>query len=73
MSASVDRRGSLRWNEFSRIKIGLPSIEEQNRIAETLGLVDVEIDQLEWLHELVETQKRGLLSKLLSGEIAVPS
>ena len=35
MSASVDRRGSLRWAEFSRIKIGLPSIDEQNRIAET--------------------------------------
>jgi type I restriction enzyme S subunit len=73
MSASVDRRGSLRWKEFSRIKIGLPTIDEQNRIAETLRLVDVEIRQLERFRELVEMQKRALRSKLLSGEMAVSS
>jgi len=68
MSASVDRRGSLRWTEFCRIKIGLPSIEEQNRIADTLRLAEHEIDRLVRLHELIEMQKRTLLSKLLLGD-----
>lgn len=72
MSASVDRRGSLRWNKFSRIKVGLPSIDEQNRVADTLRLADLEIDQLAQLHELVEAQRRALLSKLLSGSLPLP-
>jgi type I restriction enzyme S subunit len=72
MSASVDRRGSLRWHEFSRIKIGLPSVAEQDRIAEVLRLVDLEIDQLARLHELIEAQRRALLSRLLSGSLTVP-
>lgn len=72
MSASVDRRGSLRWHDFSRIKIGLPSVAEQDRIAEVLRLVDLEIDQLAQLHELIEAQRRALLSKLLSGSLPVP-
>ena len=73
MSATVDRRGSLRWNEFSRIKIGLPSIKEQGRIAEALLLADREINQLIQQRKLIEQYKRGLLSKLLSGEIQVPA
>jgi type I restriction enzyme S subunit len=72
MSASVDRRGSLRWHDFSRIKIGLPSVAEQDRIAEVLRLVDLEIEQLAQLHELIEAQRRALLSRLLSGSLAIP-
>jgi len=72
-SASVDRRGSLRWKEFSRIRVGLPSVEEQDLIAGTLRLVDAEIDQLERLHELIIVYKRTLLSQLLNGELSVAS
>lgn len=72
-SASVDRRGSLRWKDFSRIRLGLPTIEEQERIAATLSLVDAEVDQLGQLYELIEMQKRSLLSSLLSGELSVSS
>ncbi len=32
-NASVDRRGSLRWKEFSKIGFDLPSLEEQMAIA----------------------------------------
>lgn len=71
-SASVDRRGSLRWHEFSRIRIGLPSIEEQIRIAATLKIMDEELDLLFRLQQLVESQKRGLLSQLLSGDLVIP-
>jgi type I restriction enzyme S subunit len=73
MSASIDRRGSLRWKDFSRIKIGLPTIDEQRRIAETLWLIDVEIRKLDRFQELSELQKRAVLTTLLSGETVVPS
>lgn len=44
-SASVDRRGSLRWNEFAKLPIPLPPIEEQKEIAETLNTARQEIDR----------------------------
>jgi type I restriction enzyme S subunit len=73
MSASVDRRGSLRWKGFARIKVALPSLDEQRRIATTLRLVDQEIELLAALRDQIALQKRALLSKLLSGEIPVPA
>jgi type I restriction enzyme S subunit len=72
MSASVDRRGSLRWREFSGIRIGLPSIEEQQRIVDILRLVNSEIDLLAALREKIVLQKRVLLSRLLSGDLPLP-
>ena len=71
MSASVDRRGSLRWGDFSRIRIALPALAEQNRISATLKLIDAEIEQLSTLRALNERQKRGYLAQLLSGEMPV--
>jgi type I restriction enzyme S subunit len=68
-SASVDRRGSLRWAHFSRICVPLPSSKEQDRIAKTLSLLDTELVLLEAQREHYSTYKRGLLSRLLSGEL----
>lgn len=70
MSASVDRRGSLRWKDFARIKIGLPSLDEQKRIIEVLDLLSLELSQLMRLDELVRLQKRGLLGDLLFTDFA---
>lgn len=72
-SASVDRRGSLRWKEFSKIKVLVPSLKEQNKIAETLDAAQREIDVLKKLVEKYKTQKRGLMQKLLTGEWRVSS
>lgn len=66
-SSSVDRRGSLRWHEFSMIKVPLPSIEEQNEIADFLATARSEIDILKQQCEQYKTQKRGLMQKLLTG------
>jgi len=71
-SASVDRRGSLRWREFSRIRFGLPPIDEQERIVSAIHLVGKEIEQLKQLRTLMESQRRALFSKFLSGELPVP-
>ncbi|MDY0238994.1 MAG: restriction endonuclease subunit S [Bacteroidales bacterium] len=67
-SSSVDRRGSLRWGDFSKIKVLIPSLEEQQEISETLSSAQHEIDLLKQLAEKYKTQKRGLMQKMLTGE-----
>jgi len=66
-SSSVDRRGSLRWREFSKIKVLFPPLEEQQQIANTLSAGQQEIDLLKQLAEKYKTQKRGLMQKMLIG------
>jgi type I restriction enzyme S subunit len=67
-SSSVDRRGSLRWGDFSKIKVLVPSLEEQQEISETLSSAQHEIDLLKQLANKYKTQKRGLMQKMLTGE-----
>ncbi len=67
-SSSVSRRGSLRWKEFSKIKVALPSLEEQQQITATLSCIQKEINLQKKLREKYQTQKRGLMQKLLTGQ-----
>ena len=53
--------------ELFKIKIGLPSIEEQKQIAETLSTAQHEINLLKQLVEKYKIQKRGLMQKMLTG------
>jgi len=55
-------------SEFLNSKIRLPSLQEQQQIAETLSTAQQEIDLLKQLLERYKTQKRGLMQKLLTGE-----
>ena len=71
-SSSVDRRGSLRWREFSKLPIPLPPMEAQKAIAEVLRTSKAELDALSAEIEAVTRQKRGLMQKLLTGEWRVP-
>lgn len=71
MSASVDRRGSLRWPEFSKIKLNLPELEEQKKIVEILSNADKEIELLQKELEALKLQKKGLMQRLLIGEVRV--
>ncbi|MCP1313456.1 MULTISPECIES: restriction endonuclease subunit S [unclassified Halomonas] len=66
-SASVDRRGSLRWSEFSRIPFPVPPLAEQEAIAEVLRASRRELDSLRDEIDAVTRQKRGLMQKLLTG------
>ncbi len=70
-NASVNRRGSLRWNGFSRIAVSLPNLQEQQMISKLNNLLDSEIEIL--IHNLnqMKNQKQYLLDKLLTGEIRV--
>ncbi|MBL9066253.1 MAG: restriction endonuclease subunit S [Sphingopyxis sp.] len=67
-SASVDRRGSLRWSEFSKLPFPLPPLAEQQAIAEVLRTAQIDLDALSNEIELLNRQKRGLMQKLLTGE-----
>lgn len=67
-SASVDRRGSLRWSEFSKLPFPLPSLAEQKAIAEVLRTAQTDLDALNTEIEALTRQKRGLMQKLLTGE-----
>ncbi len=71
-SSSVDRRGSLRWNEFKKIHVALPPLEEQSRIAALIDICDHEIRQVANEVECLKRQKRGLMSKLLTGQVRIP-
>ena len=72
-SASVDRRGSLRWTEFSRLPFPVPPLDEQEAIADVLRTSRSELDALTDEIEAVSRQKRGLMQKLLTGEWRVNS
>lgn len=67
-NASVDRRGSLRWKEFSAIHVPLPSLEEQNRIADVLSAADDEIKLLQKKLNLLKEEKKALMQQLLTGK-----
>ncbi|MFF8953761.1 restriction endonuclease subunit S [Streptomyces sp. NPDC014940] len=44
--ASVDRRGAVRYRDFKKIKVNLPPLAEQRRIAQILDEVDAQIQRL---------------------------
>lgn len=67
-SASVDRRGSLRWGEFAQLPFPLPSLPEQRAIVEVLNTANADIAGLSAEIETLTRQKRGLMQKLLTGE-----
>lgn len=68
MEGSIDRRGGLRWDAFSIIKIKLPSLEEQTAIAQVLQTADKEIELLKTKLEQQKLQKKGLMQVLLTGK-----
>ena len=64
-------RSILSFNAMSTMRIKLPSIKEQERIAELLSTIDDEIDNLKKQLELRKLQKKGLMQRLLTGEVRV--
>ena len=67
-NASVDRRGSLRWKEFGKIYVPLPSVAEQQKIAETIDSADNDFANLSDQLVQLQTQKRALMQQLLTGK-----
>lgn len=69
---SVLAQGSTRFNiskkEVMKLKIDLPTIEEQTVIANVLTAADREIELAQQKLELLRQQKRGLMQQLLTGK-----
>ncbi|MBI4023994.1 MAG: restriction endonuclease subunit S [Verrucomicrobia bacterium] len=70
-NGSINRRGALRWDDFAHIKVHLPSEPEQHRIAAVLETCAREIEFLKKQLDALKEQKRGLMQKLLTGQIRV--
>lgn len=67
-NASVDRRGSLRWNDFRNLHIPLPSTDEQRAIANVLAQAGREADQIQAQLNFLREEKAALMSQLLTGK-----
>ena len=57
--------------DFKGMKIKLPNLQEQQKIAEVLTACDDEINLLNLKLENLKKQKQGLMQKLLSGKVKV--
>lgn len=54
--------------EFKKLKLILPSLEEQKRVSNIFSSADLEIDQLENKLKYTREQKKGLMQQLLTGK-----
>ncbi len=67
-NASVDRRGSLRWKEFSKIRIPLPSLDEQKRISDAIDQALRITRNLQTRLKTLRSEKKALMQQLLTGK-----
>lgn len=65
------RNKTLGQTEFAKLKIPVPSLEEQKRIVSVLSESDKEIELLNQQIYALKEQKKGLMQKLLTGQIRV--
>ena len=68
-TSSINRRGSLRWPAFSKIRVALPPIDEQVVIAAVLSDMDAEIGALEQRWDKTRAIKQGMMQQLLTGRV----
>lgn len=64
---------NLKFTHFAKIKVSIPDVVEQTRIADVLDTVDNEIRILNSQRVLLEKQKRAVIHKLFTGAIRLNS
>ena len=62
---------NCKFHDFSKVKVFIPSLTEQNAIAVVLTSADKEIEIQRKKLEALRQQKRGLMQQLLTGKIRV--
>ena len=60
---------NLPCSDILRIKLYLPNIAEQEKIASLLGAIDRRLTQLRRKRELLQTYKRGVMQKIFAQKI----
>jgi len=71
MSTGSGGRGGLNLTILRSVKIALPPLEEQKQISEILSTADKKLGILREKKESFEELKKGLMQKLLTGEVSV--
>ena len=69
--ATGSTRFTLSIKDFNETKANLPPVKEQQKIAQVLSTADKEIELLKSELESLKEQKRGLMQRLLSGDVRV--
>ena len=64
-------RTYMYFSKLEKLKVNIPSLEEQKKIAEVLSTADKEIGLLQKELEALKLQKKGLMQRLLTGEVRV--
>lgn len=68
--ASVDRRGAIRYRDFSRIYVLLPTKAEQRRIAEILDALDTQISATQACVEKYRVMRYGQVRDIMQEELS---
>lgn len=68
----VDDTLNLKFHHFAQIRVRIPSVKEQKKIAQVFSKCDEEIDVLRKQLDALKQQKKGVMQKLLTGEVRVP-
>ncbi|UPT78170.1 restriction endonuclease subunit S [Sulfurovum sp. XGS-02] len=64
---------AINKSDLEKLKIAVPPLEEQKRIADILFTADKKIETLRTKKELFGALKKGLVQKLITGEVRVNS
>ena len=71
-NASVNRRGSLRWPQFSQIAVLVPEYDEQRAISRCLRDSEAEVQSLQRRLAKAQAMKHGTMQQLLTGRTRLP-
>ena len=71
MAKKAVNQASINQTELGNLKIPLPPLEEQKRIADILSMIDSGIEAVDRAIAKLERMKRALLNELLTGRIRV--
>ena len=71
LKSNASAQAGVYLGELAKLKVILPPLKEQKKIAEILSTTDEKLENLKAKKESFEELKKGLMQKLLTGEVRV--